>query len=108
MTDFSRPVVPSWVPVEVLAVVDLSELAPESPGLYEECVRLGALLGANVAAYRRDACGQPEGLCSFYRAMNLTPTQLTELACAEVKFSDVAFVAYQSPLVRHHPVRRHA
>jgi hypothetical protein len=94
------PAVPPWVPTEVLVEIDLSELAPEIPGLGEACARLGASLGANIAAYCRDAGGRPGGLCSYYRAKSLTPAQTSELARAEQLFPEVAFVAYQSPLER--------
>jgi hypothetical protein len=66
----------------------------------EQCARLGALLEANVAAYRRDAQGRPGGLCSYYRAMSLTPAQMTELARAEHMFPTVLFVVYGRPLGR--------
>jgi hypothetical protein len=81
-----------------LAELDLSELAGEDPRIRDACSRLGALLGANVAAYRRDAQGRPNGLCSYYRVMDLTPRQVRELTRVEENFSDVVFVAYRSPL----------
>ena len=90
--------VPGWVPPDDLPGIDVSELAPEVPGLHEQCGRLGLLLGANVAAYRRDARGQPEGLCSRYRAARLGSTELAELTGTEQMFPDVAFVAYARPL----------
>jgi hypothetical protein len=94
------PAAPPWVPAEILAEIDLSELAAEVLGLSEECGRLGATLGANIAAYRRDAPGRPGGLCSYYRAMSLTPAQMSELARAEQMFPGVALVAYKNPLER--------
>jgi RimJ/RimL family protein N-acetyltransferase len=95
------PAVPPWVPAEARPDVDFSELADDSPTLRAECARLGPLLGANVAAYRRDAAGRPGGLCSRYRSMALTVAQLHELKDAERRFPDVAFVAYRRPLERH-------
>jgi hypothetical protein len=92
--------VPSWVPAEAVAEVDLSELATEAPGLREQCARLGALLHANVAAYRRDARGQPGGLCSRYRPISLPRAQARELARAEQMFPTVLFVAYERPFER--------
>jgi RimJ/RimL family protein N-acetyltransferase len=92
---------PPWVPAETLDDIDLSELASDAPGLRDECARLGAALGANVAAYRRDAKGRPGGLCSRYKAMDLNAAQLSELACAERMFPDAMFVAYKNPLERH-------
>jgi hypothetical protein len=92
--------VPPWVPTEMRTQLDLSELAAADPLLHQECARLGALLGANVAAYRRGAEGRPGGLCSYYRAMDLIPTQVSELAGAELRFPEVLFVAYRSPLER--------
>jgi hypothetical protein len=89
--------VPPWVPAEASAEIDLSELAAEVPEVREQCARLGALLEANVAAYRRDAQGRPGGLCCYYRAMRLTPAQMTELARAEHMFPTVLFVAYGRP-----------
>jgi RimJ/RimL family protein N-acetyltransferase len=97
------PVVPSWVPDEARPDMDFSELADDSPTLRAECARLGALLGANVAAYRREAPGQPGGLCSRYRSMTLTVDQLGELKRAEGLFPNVAFVAYRRPLERRGP-----
>jgi hypothetical protein len=94
----SSPAVPPWVPTEMLAMLDLSELAPGDVKVREECFRLGALLGAHVAAYDRGAEGRPRGLCSYYRASDLTPTQVNELRLAELIFPEVAFVAYRSPL----------
>jgi RimJ/RimL family protein N-acetyltransferase len=94
------PAVPPWVPAEAWPDVDFSELEADSPTLRAECARLGALLGANVAAYRRDAAGRPGGLCSRYRSMGLTVAQLHELKDAERRFPDVAFVAYRRPLER--------
>jgi hypothetical protein len=95
-----EPAVPSWVPEEARPDIDLSELAANSSTLRAECARLAALLGANVAAYRRDAPGGPGGLCSRYRSMTLTVGQLHELRRAERLFPDVAFVAYRRPLER--------
>ena len=92
---------PPWLPAEALAEIDLSELARDAPGVREECTRLGAALGANVAAYRRDAQGRPGGLCSKYKAMTLNAAQLGELARAERMFPDAMFVAYSKPLERH-------
>lgn len=89
--------VPSWVPAEALAEIDLSELATEAPGLREHCARLSARLGANVAVYRRDARGQSGGLCSRYRPISLTPGQVRELTHAEQMFPAVLFVAYERP-----------
>jgi RimJ/RimL family protein N-acetyltransferase len=94
------PHVPPWVPAEASAEIDLSELAAEVPEVREQCARLGALFEANVAAYRRDAQGRPGGLCSYYRAMSLTPAQMTELARAEHMCPTVLFVAYGEPLER--------
>jgi RimJ/RimL family protein N-acetyltransferase len=91
---------PPWIPAEALAEIDLSELASDAPGLREECARLGAMLGANVAAYRRDALGRPGGLCSRYESMTLNAAQLSELARAERMFPDAVFVAYSKPLVQ--------
>jgi RimJ/RimL family protein N-acetyltransferase len=92
---------PPWISAEILAAIDLSELAEDSPGLVEECVRLGKVVGANVAAYRSDARGLQGGLCSYYRAANLSPALLRELTRAERTFLRVVFVAYQSRLARH-------
>ena len=91
--------VPPWVPKEALAELDLSELA-DTPETREQCTRLSELLGANVAEYRRDSRGRPRGLCSRYRAADLTPAQLTELRRAEKMCPGIAFVAYGRPLVR--------
>jgi hypothetical protein len=93
-----RPIVPPWVPAAVRAEIDVAELATEAPGVREECVRLEALLGANLAAYRRGARSGAGGLCSRYRAMALGPDHLSALACAERKFPEVVFVAYRKPL----------
>ena len=92
---------PPWISAKVLAAIDPSELAEDSPGLVEECVRLGKVVGANVAAYRSDAQGVQGGLCSYYRAANLPPALLRELTRAERTFVGVVFVAYHSPLARH-------
>jgi hypothetical protein len=94
------PAVPAWVPREMLAELDLSELAGDDPSLREECSRLGSLLGANVAAYRKDARGAANGLCSYYLVKHLRPHQMRELTRAETRFPDVVFVAYRSPLER--------
>jgi hypothetical protein len=93
--------VPPWLPADALAEIDVSELAQDAPGLRDECVLLGVLLGANVAAYRQGAKGRPRGLCSYYRAAELGPAQLAELARAEHKFPGVLFVAYRCPLELH-------
>lgn len=92
---------PPWIPAEALAAIDTSELAEDSPGLIEECVRLGQVVGANVAAYRSDARGVQGGLCSCYRAADLPPALQWELTRAERRFVGVVFVAYQSPLAKH-------
>lgn len=92
----SRPrALPPWIAREVLDAIDTSELAENRPGLIEECLRLGTVIGANVAAYRSDARGVPGGLCSYYRAANLPPASLRELTRAEGSFWGVVFVAYQ-------------
>lgn len=93
--------IPPWLPMEMLSEVDLSELAFEQPGLPEVCSRLGAQLGANVAAYGHNAKGLPRGLCAYYRAMVLEAAQLIELTRAEARFPQVVFVAYRKPLERH-------
>jgi RimJ/RimL family protein N-acetyltransferase len=93
--------IPPWIPAEVLAAIDPSELAEDSPGVIEECVRLGKAVGANVAAYRSDARGVQGGLCSYYRAANLPTALLWELTRAERTFPGIVFVAYQFPLARH-------
>jgi hypothetical protein len=95
-----RRIVPPWVPAAVLAEIDVAELATEAPGLREECARLEALLGANVAAYRRGARPRIGGLCSRYRAMALGSSHLSALACAEQMFPEVVFVAYQKPVTK--------
>jgi hypothetical protein len=87
--------VPPWVPAEVLAGLDLSELATEDPTVRQQCARLGRALDANVAAYRRDAQGAPGGLCSYYGAMLLTPAQMREVFNAEEMCTAVLFVAYE-------------
>jgi hypothetical protein len=98
MSSSLPPAVPPWVPGEALGEIDLSELADDAPGILEQCARLGLLLDANVAAYRRDARGRPGGLCSRYRAADLTAAQVAELARAEQTLAEVAFVAYGRPL----------
>jgi hypothetical protein len=100
MSGSKLPGVPPWVPREALAELDVSELADDTPRIREQCARLSAVLSANVAAYRRDASGQPGGLCSRYRAADLTPPHIAELARAEQTFPEVAFVAYGRPLQR--------
>jgi hypothetical protein len=103
MNALPLPAVPPWVPDDMLEELDLSELAAGRPELHAECARLGALLGAHIAAYRRNAHGRPRGLCSYYRVMDLVPSQVGELTSAEQAFPEVVFVAYRSPLERQPP-----
>ncbi len=91
---------PRWLPKHEAGQVDLSEIAAPSESLEAECARLGQLLGAHVAAYRRDARARPTGLCSRFRYALLDGDQMRCITEAERRHSDVVFVAYASPLTR--------
>jgi hypothetical protein len=65
-----------------------------------ELAALASELGCYTAAYRRGAPDVDRGLCFFYRAARLTPSQLHRLHASERRLPDIVFVVYRRPLTR--------
>lgn len=97
--------IPSWVPAEIRAEIDLSELSGMDPKALQERDSLCVELDLNVAAYPSTARGMPHGLCSVFRAARLSGPQIQRLQSSESTFPGTAFVAYCKPLQRHHPIQ---
>jgi hypothetical protein len=95
-----RDPIPPWVPATMIGELDLYEFSAD-PDVLVEREMLSIRLEANVAAYRSSAKGHPHGLCSVFRAATLTERQFDQLRSSELRFPDVAFVAYRKPLLRH-------
>jgi len=80
--------------------IDQDELADPSVEVTRELAALARELGCYAAAYRRCAPDVARGLCFFYRAARLNPSQLQRLRRSERRMPDVVFVAYRRPLIR--------
>ncbi len=91
---------PEWIPQADLEQLDLTELADWDGLLKKECVRLGAELGAYVAAYRHGAKPRAAGLCSVYRYARLDQDGAHALAATERRHAGITFVVYARPLER--------
>jgi hypothetical protein len=83
MTDWTANIVPPWLPASLGLRVDLSELCNPSAAVTRTQRELEWELRCHVAVYRRDAQGQAHGLCSMYRAAQLSPDQQCRLDAAE-------------------------
>jgi len=88
------------VPTRDRRRIDDDELAAPSVEVARELAALARELGCHAAAYRRGAPDVARGLCFFYRAALLTPSQLHRLHRSERRLPDVVFVAYRRPLTR--------
>jgi len=95
-----KSIPPKWVPASFRRRIDASELAAPRAKIAQELAALSRELGCYAAAYRRGAPDVARGLCFFYRAARLTPSQLHRLHASERRLPDVVFVAYQRPLAR--------
>ncbi len=89
-----------WLPGELAAEIDLSELAPPTAAIADVCAELGLVLDAHVAAYRATALGRPTGLCSVFQVAGLALPSVDRLIAAERRFPGIVFVAYRKPLLR--------
>lgn len=99
MTDSTADIAPPWLPPGLRLRVDLGELGDRSVAVASTQRDLEQDFGCHIAVYRLDATGQAHGLCSMYRAAQLSSDQQSRLGAAESRFPDVAFVAYAKPLV---------
>ncbi|MEN6319818.1 MAG: hypothetical protein ABFD82_13820 [Syntrophaceae bacterium] len=93
--------IPSWIPAVMRPCLELEELIADDSTIADEAEKLGRELNANVAAYRAGTLGRPHGLCSIYRAAELSIEEFQCLQAAELRFPGVVFVAYARPLRRH-------
>jgi len=95
-----HPVLPPWVPLPDRRRIDHDELAGPSVVVAQALAALARELGCYTAAYRRGAPDVARGLCFFYRAARLNPSQLHRLRRSERRLPGINFVAYHRPLRR--------
>ena len=93
-----NPILPHWVPSRDRRRIDDDELAAPSVEVARETAALARELGCYAAAYRRGAPDVLRGLCFFYRAARLTPSQLQRLRRSERRLRGIVVVAYQSAI----------
>jgi hypothetical protein len=92
---------PAWVPKDMRAIVDRSELAKPNEKIIEEADFLLRILEKNIAIYKQstpEPLSIKNGLCSIFKAAALHPNQLKIILMAEMRLKEYAIVAYENPL----------
>jgi hypothetical protein len=91
--------IPYWLPRDLVSVIDLSELASDTPRTRRELGVLEAETGHYIAAYRDGAEQRANAHCGFLEPADLKSADLDRIRDAERRAPGVVLVAYRRPVV---------